>query len=121
MTATREAVTKKVLSAMCLWYKFAPISLSSPASVLASDFDRVDLVVRARSLSSKRMVPLDQNTGPVQFDRKVRTPTARTLYPLTPLYAELKSMLEIAFEPPIAKNEQYGNVGRARLGGEEEG
>lgn len=46
-------------------------------------------------------------TGPDQLLMNVKTPTANTLYPLTPLYALDRSTEEIAFVPPNAKKDEY--------------
>lgn len=54
---------------------------------------------------SNKFVALVQYTGPAQLEINVRIPTARTLYPLTPLYALDRSIEDIAFEPPKAKKD----------------
>lgn len=54
-----------------------------------------------------RFVAEVQNTGPTQLLTNVRIPTARTLYPATPLYALERSIEEMALEPPKVKNDVY--------------
>lgn len=56
-------------------------------------------------LSSRVFVAKVQYIGAAQLLIKVRTPTATTLKPLTPLYALDRSMEEMAFEPPKAKKD----------------
>ncbi len=49
----------------------------------------------------------DQYTGPAQFERNTKSPTARILYPLTPLYAFDRSTLDMLLFRPSAKNEVW--------------
>ena len=56
-----------------------------------------------------------QKIGPAQLLTKVRIPTAKKLKPLIPLYALERSTEEMAFEPPVWKNEVYARSKVVRL------
>lgn len=61
-------------------------------------------------LISNRHVAIVHQIGPAQLLTNVKTPTATTLYPLTPLYAFDRSTDEMALVPPKAKNAANWNM-----------
>lgn len=102
MTEKRLPATKTVSRDRC--ESITPPGFDSDAS--AVDFESgIGAALNLCSRKSNKFVALVQNTGPAQLEMNVRIPTARTLYPLTPLYALDRSMEEMAFEPPKAKKD----------------
>src|ERR1700710_2879893 len=85
------------------------LPLVLPSVVDSSSFPKFDSKDRAEEAIETRP-PRHHQIGPAQLLRKRRTPTATTLYPLTPLYALLRSIELIALLPPSAKNETWAMI-----------